>query len=317
MYPNRSMQHTIEIFRTMILHNQLVHAHVFYFQNDPAAAIATGLKELARMILCHQKQNDKKDSNYQHSLNANLEQIPCDQCPSCQLFAHGEHPDCMLIAPEKRGAAVKIDAIRACQETVYISSQMGHGRVVIIEAVEKMNIASANAFLKLLEEPPPQVYFLLQTAQLGGLLPTLLSRCHIWKVRPNNLPDNGLPNFLNALQADEDVARLIAFLPQLCEDILQLTMLKKHWSFVAAKWVDFGVFDLSLALYWITAVCIKLKCGASVHYRSDLPLSNIAQNVTISALFNQLEYLTSVLQLTKQGIAVNPALAIEAYLLRK
>lgn len=296
MNPNATTHHLIDTFKAMIQQDQLAHAHLFYSARSHSTVAE--LQELSRMILCH-----------------NQHQAPCGQCQSCQLFMNGVHPDCMIIEPEKRGGTIKIDTIRACQETVYISPQMGHGRVVLIYSIERMNAASCNAFLKLLEEPPSQVYFLLHTTQLGGLLPTLVSRCQIWKSTDNDVLNNGLPVFLNALSGEEDVARLIEFLPRLCEDILQLTTLAQHWSFVAAKWVEFGILDVSAILYWITTVCIKIKCGVQVNYRSDLPLTRIAQNVTISKLFNQLEHLTGLLRSSQQGIAVNPTLAIEQYLL--
>jgi len=57
-------------------------------------------------------------------------------------------------------------------------------RVVIVDQADELNVSSANALLKSLEEPPPRTLFLLITSQLGRLLPTIRSRCRVLTLAP-------------------------------------------------------------------------------------------------------------------------------------
>src|SRR5690606_31060804 len=59
----------------------------------------------------------------------------------------------------------------------------GH-RVVVVDAIDDCNVSSANALLKILEEPPPETLFLLISHRPGQLLPTIRSRCQSLAMRP-------------------------------------------------------------------------------------------------------------------------------------
>lgn len=66
----------------------------------------------------------------------------------------------------------------------YLKPNEGEKTVVVLTEVEQMRVESANAFLKLLEEPSEDLIFLLTTAHSESLLPTILSRCHHLQLRP-------------------------------------------------------------------------------------------------------------------------------------
>ena len=110
---------------------------------------------------------------------------PCGQCASCHLFLQGTHPDFYALQPEqpendtgsRKLLQIKIDAVRAILEPLTQSSIRGGRRVVLINPAESMNIQAANALLKMLEEPPEAVIFLLITHNRDQLLPTIKSRC--------------------------------------------------------------------------------------------------------------------------------------------
>lgn len=106
----------------------------------------------------------------------------CDQCLSCRKLKSGNHPDWKLIQPQ--GASLKIDQIRELLIEVNLKSYEGHGKVYILTDVEKMTVQAANAFLKLLEEPPEGVLLLLCSSQPYKLLPTILSRCQVVQFYP-------------------------------------------------------------------------------------------------------------------------------------
>ena len=140
---------------------------------------------LAKAILCPQARDEQKDS-LQHA---------CGGCPSCNWFAEGTHPDFMLIGPEdtdnaddglssapKKKSAKKtqisVAKIRQLLDYLTLSSHQVNGhRVIIISPADMLNGVSANALLKVLEEPPANTLFLLVTSQPQRLLATITSRC--------------------------------------------------------------------------------------------------------------------------------------------
>lgn len=153
--------------------------------NRPNAWLFTGrrytgktafARHLAQALLCEQPQ---------------AEHQPCSVCPSCHLFAQGSHPDYYELAPElpaegesaRKLVQIKIDAVRAVLAPLLQSSVRGGLRVVLVQPAESMNTQAANALLKMLEEPPASVVFLLVSHNKDRLLPTIKSRC-----RPFLLP---------------------------------------------------------------------------------------------------------------------------------
>lgn len=118
----------------------------------------------------------------------------CGTCPSCNWLAQSHHPDFRLLTPEqesdneegvvaastsRKSQQISIAQIRDLSTFLELSShQSGGYRVVLIHPAEALNPASANALLKILEEPSAGVIFLLVSHQPQRLLPTILSRCH-------------------------------------------------------------------------------------------------------------------------------------------
>lgn len=103
--------------------------------------------------------------------------IACGQCASCKLFTAKTHPDFILLAPEEPGKAMGIDLIRRLISKLALKPQYSGYRVVLISPADQLNINSANAFLKCLEEPPERTVFLLLTEQMQQLPATIISRC--------------------------------------------------------------------------------------------------------------------------------------------
>lgn len=116
----------------------------------------------------------------------------CGICPNCGWFEQDNHPDFRLISPEqasskddddspkstKKKTQIVIDQIRGLSEFLSLSSHKSDGlRIVVIHPAEGLNAAAANALLKMLEEPPPNVVFILVTHQAHKILPTIMSRC--------------------------------------------------------------------------------------------------------------------------------------------
>lgn len=79
---------------------------------------------------------------------------------------------------------IRVDEVRKAKSFLQLSSAEGGRRVVIVDAADEMNTQAANALLKLLEEPPAGVTFLLVTHQPARLLPTIRSRCRELRLAP-------------------------------------------------------------------------------------------------------------------------------------
>lgn len=150
----------------------------------------------------------------------------CGRCPACLWRLAGNHPDLLRIVPaaeetadigdaeggaepstgKAKSAQILIEQIRALQAALAVTAHHGSGRVVVLDPAEAMNVYTANALLKLLEEPPAGCVFLLVSSAPRRLLPTVRSRCQQWSFsRPSS----------SALQAwlasrDDQAAALLA-----------------------------------------------------------------------------------------------------------
>ena len=97
------------------------------------------------------------------------------------LFGPGDlraHPDIHRLAPEKRSRIISVEAMRTrLIDPMGETSFQGGWKAGVVYGADRLKSESANAFLKTLEEPPPQTLFLLLTEQPEQLLPTIISRC--------------------------------------------------------------------------------------------------------------------------------------------
>ena len=107
---------------------------------------------------------------------------PCGECATCERITQDRYPDVQIIAAEK--ATIQIDQVRALQTDAALSPLEGRYKVFIIQEIERATQPAANALLKILEEPPPQVILLLTASRRDRVLPTILSRCQVIGLRP-------------------------------------------------------------------------------------------------------------------------------------
>ncbi len=100
---------------------------------------------------------------------------PCGSCPSCHKALHAIHPDITeLDTAEAR--SISVDAVRALREEAYVLPNEAPLRVFILCDAQTMTPQAQNALLKLLEEPPTHVRFLLTCENRSQLLETVQSR---------------------------------------------------------------------------------------------------------------------------------------------
>lgn len=123
------------------------------------------ISELLQFMLCQNK----------YDLRA------CKQCNSCVLFTENNHPDLYLLAAddsnERKTSTIKVEQIREATDFSYRSLHLSNHKVIFIPSLEELTVSSANALLKVLEEPPSRCIFVLQSIDLSRVLPTIKSRC--------------------------------------------------------------------------------------------------------------------------------------------
>ncbi len=124
---------------------------------------------------------------------------PCGTCDSCRKLAHHAHPD--LICIEAGDAEIKVEQARKIRDEAAILPNDGSRKVFILHGADHMNTSAQNALLKVLEEPPRYVFFVLTAAQSGLLLQTIRSRCTIYQLAPQPMPLPDDPALLEPAQA--------------------------------------------------------------------------------------------------------------------
>lgn len=155
--------------------------HALLLAGPPGIGKRTFAEALAARILCE-----------------NPGRFACGDCPSCRWLAGGNHPDFRLVIPEadaqeeeggetaekkKASSQIRIEQIRELEDFVFMGSHRQGRRVILLDPAEAMNAAAANSLLKILEEPPATVYFILVSSRFRRLLPTIRSRCRTLSFR--------------------------------------------------------------------------------------------------------------------------------------
>ncbi len=100
---------------------------------------------------------------------------PCGLCRACRKIESGSHPDLTVIDGREK-KAYAIDAVRALRAGAWVAPNESERRVLLLTDVQNMPVPSQNALLKIIEEPPAHICFLLTTTSRGALLDTILSR---------------------------------------------------------------------------------------------------------------------------------------------
>lgn len=152
----------------MILNKKIPHAIII--EGDKGLGKKTLAKFLAKACLCE-------------------ENTPCLNCKSCHLIDVGTHPDCQILEPEK--STIKVEKIRELRLEAFMTPMQSNGRVFVINDAHTMNLNAQNALLKVLEEPPKNVTFILLTKSASSLLETIRSRCVLLTLAPVPLDIEG------------------------------------------------------------------------------------------------------------------------------
>ena len=124
-----------------------------------------------------------------------------DEHPIVKLVEAGSHPDMRWLRRVENDKGnlnrnIKVDQVRELGEFMGLSAALSAWRVAVIDTVDDLEAAGANALLKMLEEPPPNTLFFLVSNAPGRLLPTIRSRCRMLHFEA--LDDDAMTSILEA-----------------------------------------------------------------------------------------------------------------------
>ena len=152
--------------------------------------------------------------NLAQALNCDDSKPPCGRCHSCCRILEGKHSDVISIGLNSR-AEIGINDMRELQSLANLAPYEGKCKVFIIDHAEYLSNEAANSLLKILEEPPPKVVWLLLAVEEKHLLPTIISRCQRLELKP--VPREQIQGMLVDFHSvDPSSARLLAQLSQGC-----------------------------------------------------------------------------------------------------
>lgn len=323
-------------------------ADIYPWQTQIWKRLAQGGQRLPHAVLLHGRAGIGKYDfalSFSQSLlctNKASDGSACKTCPSCHWFKDESHPDFRLLSPEqevepedstttkksKKKTQISVAQVRDLSDFLSLSSHQSSGlRIVLIHPAESLNVASANALLKMLEEPPSGVMFILVSHQLQRLLPTIISRCQ--KI---NMP---VPTESQALswleqQGIKNAAQQLAYLEgspiKVFTEQLQFDQLSEVWKklsqgaklephtlapLLISNSAETGVIVLQKWIY--DMVARKLSQNIRYHLQYANTLQALAEKVNLSRLFDMQKKLNELRKLTSHPL--NHELQMEALLL--
>lgn len=155
----------IRYFQSSISNNKVSHAYIIDAQKGMGKKLIG--KVFAKTLQC---ENEKI--------------TPCNKCTSCITFDTNNNPDIIYVRPSK-SKSVGVDDIREqIGKNIELKPYKYRYKIFIVEDADTMTVQAQNAILKTIEEPPPYGVFILLSSNYNNFLPTILSRCVMFKLKP-------------------------------------------------------------------------------------------------------------------------------------
>lgn len=238
----------------------------------------------------------------------------CDRCRDCRQIQSMAYPDLSLLEPEEGHKDILIDQVRALQHTLALAPYAAQYRIALLLDFQHATTQAANALLKTLEEPQEKVILLLTADALENLLPTIVSRCEVIRLRPASIESARV--FLQSqIGLEQEKATLVAHLSSgrvgaaitLAEDPKALPRRQEHleafMALLPAKRTERFKFAEKLSKPYATArqkvgevLPIWLSFWRDVFVRisgSSLPLVNIDLSQQIKQAASKIDIKTA------------------------
>jgi len=230
--------------------------------------------------------------------------IPCGECRDCKQIETMQHADLTIIQAESEGGTLKVDQIRETRRSLTLKPYQANYRVALFLRFQEANDNAANALLKTLEEAPSYAVLILTADNPEQLLPTIVSRCEVLRLRP--LKIESVQSALENRGVETNLAKLIAHISggrfgyalRLIENEALLEKREERLndlqSLISASRVEKFAYADKLARdkeSMRQAVLIWLSYWRDVMLRSaqaETPLVNVDRNVEIEDLAGRL-----------------------------
>jgi DNA polymerase-3 subunit delta' len=160
----RDQPRAVELLRRALAGGRLAHAYAFVGPNGSGRM--TTARAFAQALLCETGQ-------------------ACGRCRGCELVTRGQHPDLHVIVPTppesnpKGARTIRIGAVRELERQASLRPVLVGRRVLVLDEADRMTDDAPQAFLKFLEEPPPDTVVILVLSGVRALPATVISRCQI------------------------------------------------------------------------------------------------------------------------------------------
>lgn len=169
------------------------HLHAYILLSPDKNERTRGAKDIAKAMLCE-------------NISDSFE--PCGNCPCCIKVEAGTHPDCIFVSGEEKTG---VDDIRKIEDEAYLAPNEASCKVFVLSDTDEYNVQSQNALLKILEEPPHGVKFLLTASSKAPILTTVRSRVCTLGVNPKGFEEI-LGNVKHERpELDDEMAKSMAF----------------------------------------------------------------------------------------------------------
>jgi len=165
----------IKSIQSAVRNHKVSHAYIISGDSGSGKKLISGA--FAKTLLCE-----------------NGTDVPCQKCTSCRTFDSGNNPDVVYVYPLKTKALSVDDVREQITSNVNIKPYNHRYKVYVIPKADTLTTQAQNALLKTLEEPPEYVVFMLLAENINAFLPTVLSRCVVFTIKP--LTSNTIENYL-------------------------------------------------------------------------------------------------------------------------
>jgi DNA polymerase-3 subunit delta' len=272
-------------------------------------------QQLAQLLLCVAPQGDRA----------------CGHCAGCAMFLSHNHPDFFQLVPEGASQQIGIAPVRQLSTRLQHSAHQKGYQVVIIDPMQGLTRAAANALLKTLEEPAGKVCIIGTLDSGAHLLPTLLSRMvplqFFAEARAH------VPAAIQAQAGDYQNMMLEAFsqAPTLCIEAIESeswllalrvldhvgkSLVPRHSAlYQADQWAKENAQQVLTWLYWLLADCVRIHVGLPVSQCvfscEPKKLTYVAKQFSLDVCYAHLNTIGKALADAKAATAFNAQYLVE------